>query len=323
MVVHRLERRRERSRRTTAASSSTSRIGSTADGTKLQQWTATGGTNQLFKVQDVHTGAYTWKNVAIGGGGFVTGIVFSPAQSGLAYARTDVGGFYRWNDANEHLDPADRRVPGAQGNNLGGESIAADPVNAEHRLRGGRHVPGSGNGVILRSTDQGNTWTVNNIGVPMGGNENGRGMGERLAVDPNNNAILFFGSRTQRALEEHDSGATWARVTGFPTTGDASYGLPVVVFDKRGGSSRRLGEHLRRRGLEERGQQPVSHDQRRHDVGAASSGGPSGPDGPSCVARQRRHVVARLLQRLRPVQHERRDAGRPGLEARRQHVDAT
>ena len=38
--------------------------GSTADGTKLQQWTATSGTNQLFKLQVVNT-AYTWKNVAI------------------------------------------------------------------------------------------------------------------------------------------------------------------------------------------------------------------------------------------------------------------
>jgi len=32
-----------------------------------------------------------WKNVTIGGGGFVTGLIFSPTERGLVYARTDVG----------------------------------------------------------------------------------------------------------------------------------------------------------------------------------------------------------------------------------------
>src|SRR5262245_55332159 len=40
---------------------------------------------------------YVWKNVVILGGGFVSGVVFSPARAGLAYARTDVGGAYRMN----------------------------------------------------------------------------------------------------------------------------------------------------------------------------------------------------------------------------------
>ncbi len=208
----------------------------TADGTKLQQWTANGGTNQLFKLQVV-SGAYTWKNVAIGGGGFVTGIVFSPAQSGLAYARTDVGGFYRWNGATSTWTPLTDAFAAAQGNDLGGESIAPDPVNANIVYAAAGMYRTNGNGVILRSTDQGRTWTTNSIPVPMGGNENGRGMGERLAVDPNNDTILYFGSRTAGLWKSTNSGATWAKVTAFPATGDSGYGLPVVVFDKRGGTS--------------------------------------------------------------------------------------
>ena len=35
---------------------------------------------------------YAWKNVKIGAGGNVTGLVFNPAQSNLLYAYTDVGG---------------------------------------------------------------------------------------------------------------------------------------------------------------------------------------------------------------------------------------
>lgn len=39
-----------------------------------------------------------WQNVRIGGGGgFVPSILFHPKEEGVAYARTDIGGVYRWN----------------------------------------------------------------------------------------------------------------------------------------------------------------------------------------------------------------------------------
>jgi xyloglucan-specific exo-beta-1,4-glucanase len=193
------------------------------------------------------TGPYAWKNVAIGGGGFVSGIVFSAAQNGLAYARTDVGGLYRWNAATETWTPLTDMFSMAQGNYLGGESIAPDPTDPNVVYAAAGMYESSGNGVILRSTNQGASWTVNTIGVTMGGNENGRGMGERLAVDPNNNTILLFGSRPSGLYKSSDSGAHWAKVTSFPTTGDVdiansyggttNFGLPVVLFDKTGGSA--------------------------------------------------------------------------------------
>ncbi len=124
------------------------------------------------------TGPYAWKNVAIGGGGFVSGIVFSAAQNGLAYARTDVGGFYRWDNSANQWTPLTDAFSAAQGNYLGGESIAPDPVDPNVVYAAGGMYESSGDGVILRSTNQGATWTSSAIGVAMGGNATGRGMGE-------------------------------------------------------------------------------------------------------------------------------------------------
>jgi hypothetical protein len=70
---------------------------------------------------------YAWENVQIVGGGFVDGIVFHPTEKGLRYARTDIGGAYRWNDAARHWEPLLDWVPYPDRNLMGVESIAVDP----------------------------------------------------------------------------------------------------------------------------------------------------------------------------------------------------
>ena len=48
----------------------------------------------------------------------------------------------------------------------------------------------------------------------------GRGAGERLAIDPNNNKILYLGARSGHGLwRSNDSGLTWSRVLSLTATG--------------------------------------------------------------------------------------------------------
>jgi hypothetical protein len=188
-------------------------------------------------------GPYAWKNVVIKGGGFVSGIIMSPVLPGLAFARTDVGGAYRYDPAARRWMPITDWVGHNDSNLLGIESIAADPVDPNRvYLAAGMYVT-AGNGSILSSTDMGQTWTRNNISAPMGGNADGRSMGERLAIDPNLTSTLYFGSRNAGLWKSTDSAQTWTQVTGFPTTGAANgdagtggYGLTFVLFDPRSGS---------------------------------------------------------------------------------------
>ena len=73
---------------------------------------------------------------------------------------------------------------------------------------------------MLRSTNGGQTFQQTTMPFKMGGNMSGRGMGERLAIDPNDDAIIYFGARSGNGLwKSTDYGVTWSKVSNFPDTG--------------------------------------------------------------------------------------------------------
>ncbi|KUL82461.1 hypothetical protein ZTR_09954 [Talaromyces verruculosus] len=195
--------------------------------------------------------AYTWENVKTGGGGgFTPGIVFNPSAKGVAYARTDIGGPYRLN-ADDTWTPLLDSVNNSNWHNWGIDALATDPVDTKRLyLAVGMYTnewdpnPGS----ILRSTDMGNTWQETVLPFKVGGNMPGRGVGERLAVDPNDNSIIYFGARSGHGLwKSTDYGVTWSNVTSFTWTGtyfqnsSSSYtsdpvGIAWVTFDSTSGT---------------------------------------------------------------------------------------
>ncbi|MBP7372887.1 MAG: xyloglucanase [Opitutaceae bacterium] len=172
----------------------------------------------------VRSESYAWRSVAIGGGGFVTGIEFHPTAPGVAYARTDVGGAYRWDGSSRTWQPLLDWLGRDDWNLQGIESLALDPSDPQRvYLAAGTYThPNVGDGAILRSADGGRTWERAAIPVKFGGNEAGRGSGERLAVDPQSGNILYLGTRHAGLWRSADHGATWERVASFPDVPDDS-----------------------------------------------------------------------------------------------------
>ncbi|KAI5797887.1 glycoside hydrolase family 74 protein [Peziza echinospora] len=168
---------------------------------------------------------YNFRNVRIGGGGgFVPGIVFNPNHKGLAYARTDIGGAYRLKTDGSHEWEA--LQDGVNGTNWGDwyvDSIATDPIEISRvYLFTGAYTNGwdPNPAYIHRSVDYGRSFVKTALPFKGGGNMPGRGMGERLAIDPNNNRVLYVGARSGNGLwKSSDYGATWAKVTSFPQPG--------------------------------------------------------------------------------------------------------
>ncbi|MET9569670.1 RICIN domain-containing protein [Streptomyces virginiae] len=209
--------------------------GSTADGAGVIQYPGKGSTNQQWKLvktagtQAVGAGPYTWNNAQVVGGGYVTGLVFNPREKGLLYARTDMGGAYRWDVAAEQWLPLTDWLGEKDWNLLGIDSLATDPVDpARLYLATGTYTNDwAGNGAILRSTDRGRTFQRTDLPFKLGANEDGRGAGERLAINPAQNGTLLLGTRKNGLWRSTDHGVTWSQVSSFPVKDGASSGAGI------------------------------------------------------------------------------------------------
>ncbi len=169
-----------------------------------------------------NNGPYRWKNVQIVAGGFVDGIIGDPSVPNLRYARTDIGGAYRWNQEDHRWIPLTDFVSAANWNLEGTESLAIDPSDFNRvYLAQGTYADSwnSNNGAIMISKDRGQHFKVVPLPIKLGANDAGRFAGERLAVDPNLGSVIYFGSRLNGLWKSVDRGNTWAQVTSFPVTG--------------------------------------------------------------------------------------------------------
>lgn len=198
---------------------------------------------------------YRWGNVEIVGGGFVPGIVFNQRERGLVYARTDIGGAYRYSARQQRWIPLLDWVGWDNWGWSGVASIATDAVDPDLVYAAvGTYTNDwdPGLGAVLRSRDRGDSWKVSRLPFKLGGNMPGRGIGERLSIDPNRNSILYLAAPSGHGLwRSPDFGAHWARVASFPNAGNYApdpsdtsgyssslIGVLWTVFDPRSGGGR-------------------------------------------------------------------------------------
>ncbi|HEY9027069.1 MAG TPA: dockerin [Burkholderiaceae bacterium] len=178
-----------------------------------------------------------------GGGGYVTGLIFHPTTTNLLYARTDIGGAYRWNPATSSWTPITDGLGfgAAESKYHGIESLAVDPTNDQLVYMATGMYTFEGNGRFYSSSDRGDHWTSVSLPFALGGNNGGRAIGERLAVDPNKPSTLFYGSRLAGLWKSADSGRTWAQVASLSNVtmtadqikaaGGTAMGVELAVFD--------------------------------------------------------------------------------------------
>lgn len=182
----------------------------------------------------------------IGGGGWVVGLSINPAAKDLIYSRTDVSGAYRWNAATGSWKQVvtAKSLPAeyvGYGKYCGVDSIVGAPSDANVAYMMLASQPYTkAVGQVFRSVNRGDTWTATKFkdtGVKVEANGEGRQEGERLAVDPLNSNVVYFGSISDGLWFTENGGAAWSKVSAIPA-GKPPHGVNTIVFDRTSGTTK-------------------------------------------------------------------------------------
>lgn len=193
--------------------------------------------------------AYQWNHVAVGAGGFITGLSMDP--SGKTFVvRTDVYGAYIWSPqadrwiqlVNAPSMPAADRTQG--GLAAGAYEIAVAPSRPD-RI----YMAIKGN--VYRSDDRGAHWALASAGNPFpltwDANSAFRLGGPYLSVSPENPDLVFLGTPGDGLWRSPNGGVTWQHVASVassvdsdPSPGVQAPGI-IVWFEQPAGKAKFTG----------------------------------------------------------------------------------
>jgi len=164
-----------------------------------------------------------WGAVKIGGGGFVSGIV--TGQKAM-YARTDVGGAYRFNYETDSWEQLLGFINEDDRGLLSVDAMAIDPSDDDtaYFLCGCAYFSAEKT-VIYKTTDGGKTFTESDVTdmIQVHGNGNGRQTGESIAVDPDDPNTIYCGGDVYAGdsclIKSTDGGKTWKTVKSYGDLG--------------------------------------------------------------------------------------------------------
>lgn len=178
-----------------------------------------------------------WKTLKTGACGWITGMDINPSGNPVLI-RSDVGGAYRLNPNNDEwvqiVNAESMPVNEVNYQNYAGVlSIVSAPTDANRLYMA--YLQG-----IYTSNNQGENWTKTNfpemvMEANIGDAKYG---GERLAVDPINASLVYFGSEYEGLWRSEDAGLTWAQIANIPINSDTiGTGVRQVLFDTSSGTT--------------------------------------------------------------------------------------
>lgn len=158
--------------------------------------------------------AYHYENLPIPGGGYVTGFLFHPKKENILYARTDIGGCYKFNYDSQKWESLTESVSMRDLSETFPIALAIHPQKPEmlyiaSGVNNSSDETGKPWGKLSVSSDCGQSFQHRKIPFYVHGNMNGRGTGLRLVKDPAEEETLYFATQKDGLIRTRDLGLTW------------------------------------------------------------------------------------------------------------------
>lgn len=157
---------------------------------------------------------YEYKNLPIPGGGYVTGFLYHPKQKDVLYARTDIGGTYRYDAKEQRWVSLISHVTMKDLSETFPISMALDDADPA-MLYIACGINAEKSGVLAISEDYGGHFRYEKIPVMIHGNLSGRGTDERLIVDKDEAHRLYYASQQEGLWVTDNQGRDWRKLTAL------------------------------------------------------------------------------------------------------------